>query len=486
MREQCKKQKRTLAILGTASFYFLSVDVLADMAMAPLFGAAAFLLLRAAYMTTMSAGFLFYPVFERRFGSRWILPAAGAGIMLLFGIAVLKNPVLISCDILLSLFLGGLFGAAAYARTAFDLKGNPYLGRLASCGMGIGSLFQVLVSTFPLTLPCYALIIGAGLGLTAYLMKSESYRAPFEPEPVSVSKPELPSLRVFLLCVMLISFMGGINDGELALLQASGQVDLQAWPRLLYFAGMILAGIVFDLYGFGKLSALVLFVMICSEAGTIFMGNPSMIVLDEALYSAFAGIVIVFFTIPLFPYGGPLLPSLGRAVRLPALACGTLFHEFILRQRPSAVTIIVYVFLAALLAMLFIDSGFTAGEARHAGAGRIANEPLPEEEGSVPEDKAGDISLSPNDNASGAGAGLSSADHAPDFASFCETYGLTPREAEIMQTILRSDLPTTRLSSELHVSERTLYRHLSALYQKTGTDSRVGLLMKYYGGSEDK
>ena len=481
MKEQLKAHKKTLALLGTASFYFLSVDVLADIAMAPVFGNTAFLLLRAAYMLAMSAGFLLYPAFTRRFGANWILSAAGIGIVLLLGIALLKAPFFLALCILASLFLGGLFGAAAYTKTASDLIGNPYLGRLSTCGMGLGSLFQVLVSIFPLTLSLYALVISLGLGLTGYLLKTESEHASAEPGFVSEQKPELPFLRVFLLCVVLISFMGGINDGELALLQASGKVDLQAWPRLLYFAGMILAGIVYDIHGFGKLSALTLFVMICSETGAVLMGNPSMIVLDEAIYSAFAGIVIIFFTVPLFSCGGSLYPSLGRAMRLPALACGMLFHDFFLRQLPPVITIIVYVFLAAVLAMLFIASGVTSKKPYASELAVLKKQPHPEGEERIVEDtEAEGAVLAFADTAANAASKSPSSDDDTAFVQFCETYGLSQREAEIMQMILKSDLPTTQLSGELHVSERTLYRHLSALYQKTGTDSRVGLLMKYY------
>ena len=493
MKERLKTHKQILLLLGTASFYFLSVDVLADMAMAPVFGGTFFLLLRAAYLLTMSAGFLSYPALVRRFGHGVLLPAAGAGIPLLPGIALLRSPALLASCILLSLFLSGLFGAAAYARTASVLRDDPCLGRLSTCGMGLGSLFQVVISVFPFTLLWYALIIGASLGLTALLLRSELETVPAGvlSRDSFICAPREPSpsfLRAFLLCTALISFMGGINDGELALLQAEGILNLQAWPRLLYFAGMILAGTVYDLRGFRGLSILVFFVMICSETGAVFMNNPSAIVLDEALYSTFAGIVIIFFTVPLFSCGGHLLPSLGRAVRLPALALGMLFYEFFLRQLPSVVTIVVYVLLTALLALLFVISGFTAGRTEWPAmpdAASFDGEHLPdgpEETGEMA--LPGDISHDDRETSGSAPRELHVPDDSAAFAHFCETYGLTQREADIMRIILRSDLPTTQLSGELHVSERTLYRRLSALYQKTGTDSRVGLLMKYYGGSK--
>lgn len=130
--------------------------------------------------------------------------------------------------------------------------------------------------------------------------------------------------------------------------------------------------------------------------------------------------------------------------------------------------------------MLFIVSGFTSGKAAGPGSVRAdGNAPL-KEPGHIMEGmEAEDISPVSEDAAEDRSE-ISALDDQAVFARFCEAYELTQREAEIMQMILKSDLPTTQLSGELHVSERTLYRHLSALYQKTGTDSRVGLLMKYY------
>ncbi len=37
-----------------------------------------------------------------------------------------------------------------------------------------------------------------------------------------------------------------------------------------------------------------------------------------------------------------------------------------------------------------------------------------------------------------------------------------------------------QLAHESGISERTLYRHMNSICEKTGTDSRMGLVMLYY------
>ena len=58
-------------------------------------------------------------------------------------------------------------------------------------------------------------------------------------------------------------------------------------------------------------------------------------------------------------------------------------------------------------------------------------------------------------------------------------YGLTPKEAEVLGLVLHSDLPTGRLGEEIGISSRTIYRHLNSIYDKTGTNSRMALVLKF-------
>ena len=496
MKEELKRNRTILFLVGTASYYFLSIDVLSDLALIQVFGELPFLLLRAAYLLSMAAGFFSVSFLRKMFpeaaAANALFPAAAAaGTLFLSGTVFFRTPVLLALCVLASLFLAGFFGAAAYAKAAAALGRSASLGRLSALGMGIGSFLQVLTSVVPLPLAAYGAVLVLSLWLTVYLLQTSSVSSTFSENAVTGTaagritvlprtQGELSAfLRTFLLITALVSFMGGLNDGELARLQSEGQVDLQAAPRLLYFAGMALGGTVFDRFHLRGLSLLVLFVMICSVAGALFMSIPATLSLNAGIYSLFAGVVIIFFTVPLFrlssdpgiPGEGPsplcdrdLLPSLGRIARLPALAAGMLFYELLLIKLPFMVTMVIYAVLAAALAVLFILSGLM----QETGS-LSASSAAPAVDGNEPEAQAKNESRaeSPRD--------LNDA-----FQRFCLTYGLTARETEVLNLILRSDLPTTQLAGELHVAERTLYRHLSALYEKTGTDSRVGLLMKFY------
>ncbi|MBQ2329537.1 MAG: helix-turn-helix transcriptional regulator [Oscillospiraceae bacterium] len=74
---------------------------------------------------------------------------------------------------------------------------------------------------------------------------------------------------------------------------------------------------------------------------------------------------------------------------------------------------------------------------------------------------------------------LTKEDEAERIRRLSELYGLTPKETEALNVVLHSDLPTGRLGEELGISSRTLYRHLNSIYDKTDTDSRMALVLKF-------
>lgn len=68
-------------------------------------------------------------------------------------------------------------------------------------------------------------------------------------------------------------------------------------------------------------------------------------------------------------------------------------------------------------------------------------------------------------------------EHLKLFVKRCK---LTTKEEEVMRLLLCSDACIRDLSHDLMVSERVCQRHLTSIYEKTGTKSRLALLMKYY------
>ena len=72
-------------------------------------------------------------------------------------------------------------------------------------------------------------------------------------------------------------------------------------------------------------------------------------------------------------------------------------------------------------------------------------------------------------------------DDAGSLELFSKKYHLTPRETEVLAAIVDNDRGIRELAEELHISERTAYRHITSIYEKTGASSRLGLSLIYYG-----
>ena len=60
-----------------------------------------------------------------------------------------------------------------------------------------------------------------------------------------------------------------------------------------------------------------------------------------------------------------------------------------------------------------------------------------------------------------------------------EKFSLTPREAEVFGLLVNTEDGLQAIADRLYVSRRTLERYVSAIYEKTGSKSRIGLVTLY-------
>ena len=60
-----------------------------------------------------------------------------------------------------------------------------------------------------------------------------------------------------------------------------------------------------------------------------------------------------------------------------------------------------------------------------------------------------------------------------------EKFSLTPREAEVFGLLVNTEDGLQSIADRLYVSRRTLERYVSAIYEKTGSKSRIGLVTLY-------
>ncbi len=56
-------------------------------------------------------------------------------------------------------------------------------------------------------------------------------------------------------------------------------------------------------------------------------------------------------------------------------------------------------------------------------------------------------------------------------------YALTLKEREAFKQLITSEMSVQEIADEMNISRRVLQRHIASIYEKTGTKTRIGLLM---------
>ena len=63
---------------------------------------------------------------------------------------------------------------------------------------------------------------------------------------------------------------------------------------------------------------------------------------------------------------------------------------------------------------------------------------------------------------------------------FFEEFSLTPKEQEAFIKLTTTEMGVQEIADEMAISRRVLQRHIASIYEKTGTKTRVGLLMLFH------
>ena len=65
---------------------------------------------------------------------------------------------------------------------------------------------------------------------------------------------------------------------------------------------------------------------------------------------------------------------------------------------------------------------------------------------------------------------------------FSEKYAFTPREQEVFDRLVNTENSIQEISESMYISRRTCQRHITAIYEKVGVKSRMGLYQIYIEG----
>lgn len=451
---------RLFCLFVLSSLYFLTVDVLADARVAIVIGQDAVIPVHLLYLLLQTAGFLLYYPIQKSAKAETLRKITVCVVFALSGFSLLgfllaQSYVLIVVFIGVCLLASGTIGALAYYHAAVGMSGNDSLGQFCGFGIAAAALLQIFTIASPLPIMGRALVLLLALCIALVLVlidDPETAIANETPKQTASTPPGVRYCFILIAIVAVISFIGGMNDGILTQMNAESQLDLYAFPRLFYLAGVIAAGFIAD-YRDGRYLGLVMFsAILCSIIGLLFVGDPNTMFANACIYSLLAGFSIIFFTVPFMRLAvrttkPALWASMGRAVRLPFMAIGTILMSSFLGSMPLAMTLGLSIFLCIVLIVLFWSGGFFA------------------------------VPTSMNAIATRESINAQAID------AFAAMYGLTSREEEIL-TMLYQGLSTSQIGNKLFISEKTVRNHISNTMSKTGTSSRTELLVNALKGSD--
>ena len=407
-------------------------------------------------------GFILYPLFCRFCkGTLQSVISMGASVLSVvcfFLICRHSSYALTLCMGLLLFLILGAFGSAVFCKSLCLLEDNTYLARLVGISYMLGALLQIANNNLVHTATFEAGILSAIILLLAFtLVRSENNGIipAFSKEKTNEDSGEnengsLKIAVVLILFVALLTCIFSTLDNAVTLYHANGVVNIGQWPRILLALSGLFAGFLFDMAGRKYMSMVMYCVMILSATCLVILQFAGPFTAGLIIFYLSAGFFAVFFTasfmeIARYTKMPELWAGLGRAVNnlVAAVITGGSLALLNSGNNIAITTIELILFvLASVAAFIYTNmrrSFFEKLDAKDKN--KLSN--------------------------------------SERLQKLSEQFSLTPREAEVFGLLVNTEDGLQTIADNLYVSRRTLERYVSALYEKTGTKSRVGLVSLY-------
>ena len=411
-----------------------------------------------------AVGFLLYPLFHRLLKRRvqivglFILALAASVCNFLVQKHVSYSSTLHS-GMALFLFLGILGSAAHYL--FFKLaRDRTHLARMVGVSYALGIFLQFLNNNLvdletaeALILSLFALVALALLLKAERLCRQENAEAEELQSPAieddgKGTRKKIAAGGLLALLVILMACIFSALDNAVTMHHAAG-TDIGQWPRLLLAVSGLSAGFLFDIRKRKFMAMMMYCVMLMSVICVVVLklGGPFLIGLIVFYLSA--GFFVVFFTTSFLDFARhmptpALWAGMGRAMNNVSAALIASGSVALLSTGNSlaAIVIALVLFVAVSVVMTVYTARMNAvKEPKEPPASQKSDEERRE--------------------------------------AFIAKYGLTEREWDVFSKMISSDSSAQEIADCLFLSKRTVERHISALYEKTGAKSRITMYLLY-------
>ena len=407
-------------------------------------------------------GFVLYPVFSRFCKGKWqtalAMCAAILSVICLFVICRHASYALtLGMGLLLFLILGA-FGSAVFYKTLCLIEDNTYIARLTGVSYMLGILLQIANNNLVHIDYIEAGILSAFIVLLAFmLIKAEKNsvvpafsKSKTEEENDESGKDSLKIISLLVLFVALMTCIFSTLDNAVTLYHVSGVVNIGQWPRVLLALSGLAAGFLFDIADRKYMSIIMYCVMILSTVSLVILQFAGPFTIGLIVFYLSAGFFAVFFTasfmeIARYTKTTALWAGLGRTVNnlvAVAISGGSLAILNSGNNIAIITTELLLFVLTSIAAIIYTNSRKEFFEKLNA---------------------INDSKLKGHEK----------------LQKLSERFSLTPRETEVFGLLVSTEDGLQAIADKLYVSRRTLERYVSAIYEKTGAKSRIGLVTLY-------
>ena len=457
-----------VALMGLFTFLFLGAEYLFVDVLSHIVSEDRTVLAQNYALGISAAGFALYPLFNRFCKDRLkavcsVIIGFLSVLCLVFICSGTAYTAIFATGLVLFLLLG-LVGSGVFYVSMRMMKTDRYLARTVGISYALGILLQFANNNLVRSEVVGAIILSVFLMLLVWmLIKNDriycengghKVEAPQDEEKSEGNTEETAKgATVGILMVLLVVLMTCIFstlDNAVTLVHASGTVDIGQWPRILLALSGLAAGFVFDIKNRKYMGLVMYCVMVLSTICIVVLKFGGSFLVGLIVFYLSAGFFAVFFTSGFM--------ELSRHMRIPELWAG-MGREVnnitaalianpvlaLLSYDSSIAVIVLVLFLFVAVSIVAVVYTFQKKA--------FAEQLITDATNTVSEKEK--------------------------LQKFTELFSFTEREAEVFACLVGTDDSIQVIAESLYVSRRTLERYISAIYEKTGVKSRIGLLNLY-------
>lgn len=436
-----------ILLMGLFTFLFLGTEYLYVDLLSCIVSQDATVIAQNYALGASSIGFLLYPLLNRLIKSRFKNSSLLlTGLVSIIGIVLLGTEYTFIIGLVLFLFLG-IIGSCVYYQSMCMLETDQYLARIVGISYFLGIMLQFISNNLIHTELIQSMLLGISLFiLIILLIKNSSFNIQMIKEDKQEKKSNTVGI-ILIILVALMTCMFSTLDNAVTLVHAGGDMDIGQWPRILLALSGLVSGFIFDLQNRRYMGITMYCIMVLSTICIAILKFAGPFMLGLMIFYLSAGFFAVFFVTAFMEIArymkiSELWSGMGRAVNnlTAAIIASPVLALLSSDSNLSAIILILVLFVAVSIVSVIYAVW--------------KNDFIKQQTIEVIDEKE-------------------------KLRRFSELYSFTDRETEVFEQLVNTEDSIQVIAENIYVSKRTLERYVSAIYEKTGVKSRIGLLNLY-------